>query len=129
MSAQPIVEVLEQRDEVEVVGDVVEILEADGDIDVIELDERVEVVERLDPEVVEIGISGPAGPAGSAYHHVQVSASAIWTIEHDMGFFPGGIVVKDSGGAVWIPGAITYVDTDTVILTFSASFAGHAYLS
>jgi hypothetical protein len=79
------------------------------------------------------GPTGPQGPGGAgaqtlAYRHVQPTASAVWTITHGLSFYPN-ISVVDSSGREVVPGAIDYVSSATVQLTFSAAFGGEAYLS
>ena len=84
------------------------------------------------------GASGPAGPQGPQgpqgdpsgpvfYNHVQYSASNTWAITHNLGYWPN-ITVTDSAGTI-IEGDIQYVDGSSVVINFSASFAGSAYLS
>ena len=50
-----------------------------------------------------------------------------WSITHNLGKFPS-ITVIDTGNTV-VTGEYTYVDNNNVILTFSAGFAGKAYLN
>ncbi len=65
----------------------------------------------------------------SSYTHNQNIAASTWTINHNLGFKPGGIKVFDSANAEWI-GAVTYPDNNNIIISFgSAAFAGKAYLS
>jgi len=76
------------------------------------------------------GPQGPAGPPGSAggtYTHTQNVPSDTWTIVHYLGFMPN-ISIIDSGGSN-VEGETTYIDTDTVVLTFTSAFGGVAYLS
>jgi hypothetical protein len=82
--------------------------------------------------IVEVGTSGPQGAKGEsaqvlAYVFVQSVASAIWNINHGLTFIPS-ITVVDSAGSV-VEGDYSYPDENTVIATFSGSFAGKAYLS
>jgi len=52
-------------------------------------DQRVAVATQL--------VQGPAGAGGGAvYIHTQSSASAIWTINHNLGFYPA-VELLDSG--------------------------------
>ena len=53
--------------------------------------------------------------------------SVQWTVQHDLNKFPS-ITVIDSGNTVVI-GKYTYIDNNNVTLTFSAAFAGKAYLN
>ena len=57
----------------------------------------------------------------------QVVASTTWVINHDLGKFPS-ITVIDTAGTV-VTGEYTYTDNNNVTLTFSAGFAGKAYLN
>ena len=59
------------------------------------------------------------------YTHSQGSASSVWNINHGLGKYPS-VAVADSGGSVVI-GDISYTDSNNLILTFAAAFAGAAY--
>lgn len=75
-----------------------------------------------------VGPQGPAGVAGNgAYHHVQGSSASVWEIEHNLGFFPSVSAQDDDGYD--IIGAVTYVDENTVRVTFGIQVMGDAYLS
>jgi hypothetical protein len=74
-------------------------------------------------EVVVRGINAPA----VAYHHVQGTSSATWTINHYLGWQPN-VTVQDSGGSV-VEGEISYTSTNSLTVTFSGAFSGNAYLS
>lgn len=77
------------------------------------------------------GIQGPQGPQGngndSNYVHNQLSPSAVWTITHNLNKYVS-VVVVDSADSV-VVGDITYVDTNTIIITFSAPFSGRAFIN
>ena len=77
------------------------------------------------------GIQGPAGAAGDpgaiAYYHVQNSSSAIWTIAHNLNFYPN-ITTMDSSGSV-VEGEIEHLNRNTLRVTFLAAFSGEAFLS
>ena len=62
-----------------------------------------------------------------AYAHTQGTASATWTIVHNLDFYPN-VTVVDSAGTI-VEGEITYTNRNQVVLTFAASFSGKAYLS
>lgn len=57
----------------------------------------------------------------------QLVASATWTIIHNLGRYPA-VTVIDSAGNI-IVGAVEYVDTNTLIIGFSAPFSGKAALN
>lgn len=78
------------------------------------------------------GAQGPQGPQGDpsgpvSYTHTQYSASASWSITHNLGYKPN-VTVSDSAGTI-IEGEIAYPSSSTIVLTFSSAFAGTAYLS
>jgi len=56
----------------------------------------------------------------------QITPSAVWYIVHGFGIFPAVSVVDSSNQQVF--GSITYPDSNTVQITFSAPFSGVAYL-
>lgn len=138
-----ITEVVEVFHEIVEHGDVAdpEIVEIHGRIEVND-PQRIEVVETgppgasgppgvQGPEGAEgpQGPAGPPGPSGGTHHHVQTGPSAVWTIAHNLGFRPGGVLVEDSAGETWVPGEIEHPDVNTTVLTFHAAFGGDAYLS
>jgi hypothetical protein len=97
-------------------------------------DARVHVVEVGSTEVViEIGTSGPQGPAGSvqasdiSYTHLQSVPSSTWTVVHNLSFYPNITVVDSSGNVV--EGSYSYQGEKTIIISFSGAFSGKAYLS
>lgn len=62
-----------------------------------------------------------------AYAHTQGVASATWTVNHNLDFYPN-VTVQDSAGTI-VEGEITYTTRNQVVLTFSSPFSGKAYLS
>jgi len=61
------------------------------------------------------------------FTYVQGVASTTWNIQHNLGKFPS-ITVIDTANTV-VTGEYTYDDINNVTLTFSAGFAGTAYLN
>jgi hypothetical protein len=100
-------------------------------------------------QVVTAGTRGPRGPSayevwlaagnvgtvedyfaslsGGHYTYEQMVPDEIWTIVHNLAFFPN-VMTFDSAGTQ-IVGEVDHVDKNTVIITFSHSNAGKAYLS
>lgn len=82
---------------------------------------------------LELGVVGPQGgtgtfiPGDTSYEHVQSVASALWTINHNLGFRPSVSVFDSVGDQV--EGQITHITDDTLTITYSAAFAGVAYLT
>lgn len=85
----------------------------------------VEETNELTPQV-GMGVSG-VWPGLFAYHHQQGASSAVWTIEHGLGFYPN-VTTMDSGGSV-IEGELQHVSKNHLRVTFSAPISGNAYLS
>lgn len=64
------------------------------------------------------------------YIHNQAIAASIWTVNHNLGYKPGGILIMDSANELWEANSVTYVDDNTLILDFNGLvFGGKAYLS
>ena len=61
------------------------------------------------------------------YVHNQSTASNLWIITHNLGYFPN-IDITDSAGTSVI-GDYQHVDVNTITATFTFPFAGKAYLS
>lgn len=82
-------------------------------------------------QTIVAGATGPQGPPGSGvdlnYTHAQSVASATWTIAHNLGKRPS-VTVVDSAGDVCV-GNVHYTDANNLTVTFSAAFAGVAYLN
>ena len=57
----------------------------------------------------------------------QVQPATVWNVQHNLNNFPS-ITVIDNAGTV-VSGEYTYIDNNNVTLTFSAAFAGTAYLN
>ena len=66
-------------------------------------------------------------PSRVAYVFTQAVSNDTWVITHNLGFYPN-ITVKDSGGSI-VEGEISYTNSNSVTVTFSAAFSGTAYLS
>ena len=57
----------------------------------------------------------------------QPTPSVEWTIQHNMDKFPSVSVVNNNN--ILMYGNTTYVDTNNLIITFTAGFSGKAYLN
>jgi len=81
------------------------------------------------------GVQGTKGDPGTlqniatyvSYEHTQGSASASWTIVHNLGFKPN-LTVVDSAGNI-VEGEITYTNSNSLTVSFQSAFSGYAYLS
>jgi hypothetical protein len=74
------------------------------------------------------GDKGSAGAAGGSYVHHQSSASSLWTVTHNLGYYAGGISVIDSAETV-VVGDITHTSINQFTVSFSTAFSGKVYVS
>ena len=68
-----------------------------------------------------------SGLADKTFEFTQGVPAVTWNIQHNLGKFPS-ITVIDTADTV-VTGQYTYIDNNNVTLTFSAGFAGKAYLN
>lgn len=68
-----------------------------------------------------------AGSTDKTYVHIQNTASATWTIQHDLGKFPSVTSVNINNIAMY--GEVTYIDSNNLTINFSAGFSGKAYMN
>ena len=73
------------------------------------------------------GIVWDDAPQSATFIFTQNVPSTTWNITHNLGKFPS-ITVIDTGNTV-VTGEYNYTSNINVILTFSAAFAGKAYLN
>ena len=67
-------------------------------------------------------------PTGGAFQHNQGVAASSWTIDHNLGYEPGGVTVTDSAGTTVI-GTVQHTSVNQIVVSFSSAFAGKAYIS
>ena len=73
------------------------------------------------------GPTGPSGaPGGSSYLHTQSSASATWTINHNLGYNP--IVALFTAGNVEFQGTITHTSVNQTVVSLVSAVTGTARL-
>lgn len=59
--------------------------------------------------------------------YTQAVASAVWNIQHDLDKFPSVSIVDDDNNQVY--GSVTYNTVNDLTITFTAPFAGKAYMN
>lgn len=85
------------------------------------------------PKVVRVvtpgppGIQGPIGPQPEAYVHQQVSASATWTINHNLGYNPSVEIMNAANRE--IDGDVYHININQTIVMFNVPVAGTARLT
>jgi hypothetical protein len=62
-----------------------------------------------------------------SYTHNQIAASSLWTIVHNLNFYPQ-LTVFDSGGSM-VEGEVTHTSTEALTISFSSQISGTAQLS
>ena len=68
-----------------------------------------------------------SGATDKTFTYEQVTPATTWDVQHNLAKFPS-ITVIDTGDTV-VTGQYEYKDNNNVTLTFSAAFAGKAYLN
>lgn len=74
------------------------------------------------------GDKGATGATGGSYVHNQSSSSSLWTVTHNLGYYPGGISVIDSGESI-VVGDVTHTSMSQFTVSFSTAFTGKVYVS
>lgn len=89
---------------------------------------KVSTVVKASPKTVIV--SGPAAipTTSTVYTHTQATASASWTINHNLGYYPGGVSIVDSAGSK-VYGDVTFISENQLVINFSSAFGGKAYIS
>lgn len=93
--------------------------------------DEIVIIQPITPQI-EVTAPGPQGPPGSinpadvAYTHHQNTASAVWTINHNLGFEPTAVVLDSAGTNC--EGSFSYPSKNQMVITFNNSFAGTAYV-
>lgn len=86
----------------------------------------VAVVREDVVQIVTAGLQGPAGPgAALVYEYPQASASAVWTVPHNLNRYPGVTVTDNLGNVVLAD--VAYVDANVVRITHAMAQVGMAY--
>ena len=77
--------------------------------------------------ITSIVNSTPFASHGGTTTHTQGSASATWTVTHNLNKFPSVTIVDSEEEQVF--GVVDYQSANTIVLTFSAAISGKAYLN
>jgi len=77
--------------------------------------------------ITSIVQSTPFASHGGTTTHTQGSASATWTVTHNLNKFPSVTIVDSNEEQIF--GVVDYQSANTIVLTFSAAISGKAYLN
>jgi len=80
-----------------------------------------------DKAIYDFAVFTLSSQGSPTFEFDQGAAATTWDITHNLGKFPS-ITVIDTGNTV-VTGEYNYINNNRVILTFSAAFAGKAYLN
>ena len=72
-------------------------------------------------------IQSTSGSGDKHYTHIQSIPSITWEINHNLNKYPTICVVDSAGSQV--EGDVLQLNKNRIIITFSASFSGSAYLN
>jgi hypothetical protein len=86
------------------------------------LEDRVSVI-----EIVGVGPQGPAGAAANSFNFTQSTPQSVWTINHNLGYFPNVNVF--SVGGLEIVASVAHLSNNTTEVSFTTPTAGTARLS
>lgn len=90
--------------------------------------QRIKVKVPAGPQAVRVRVPGPQGPrgllGGSYYVHQQVEASALWTINHNLGAEP--LVAVRTVGGVEVEAAIVHISLNQAQVILATPMAGTA---
>ncbi|SRR5579884_1190053 len=73
------------------------------------------------------GVQGPIGPARGNFDYTQGTASTIWNIAHNLGYYPSVTVIDSLGREV--EADVHYLDSNNITIYFTAALAGQAFLN
>ena len=65
--------------------------------------------------------------ANETYTFAQASASAVWTVQHNLDKFPSVTMVLSTGQKGY--GDIVYIDDNNLTITFASAESGKAYMN
>jgi hypothetical protein len=65
--------------------------------------------------------------ARSKYVHTQASAATTWSITHNLRFYPNVSIVDSALSHVM--GEVTYINENSLTVSFTSAFSGKAFLS
>nr|DAL65675.1 MAG TPA_asm: collagen alpha 1(VIII) chain protein [Caudoviricetes sp.] len=73
------------------------------------------------------GDAGPGGGSDAYYEHNQAVPSDVWTVTHNLGKRPAVTIIDSAGDEV--EGSVKHDTLNQLTITFSAGFAGMAFLN
>ena len=81
----------------------------------------------LDAQLLPVLVGPPGASSDLTHTHQQSTAADEWLVNHGLGKYPSVTVVDSAGDQV--EGDVAYIDSNSLRISFSAAFAGRAYLN
>jgi hypothetical protein len=76
---------------------------------------------------ITVSAPGPQGPSTAIFYvHTQATASAVWTINHNLNGEPTAVVLDSAG--TQCEGTFSYPSKNQMVITFTGAFTGTAYV-
>lgn len=69
-------------------------------------------------------ITGPPGPPGPSFVHIQLSAASVWSVTHNLGYYPAITVIDTDGHVVYAD--IQHTSINNAVITFPVPTLGTA---
>ena len=86
-------------------------------------------VESTGSGVTDSGTGSDSDAAiANGYSHTQSIADTVWTVTHELGYYPAGVYAEDAAGDE-LDGDVEYVSTSRLTITFTTAVAGLARVS
>lgn len=67
------------------------------------------------------------GSPNSSFAYNQSTPATTWNITHNLNKYPSVVTIDSTG--ITVTGTVSYIDQNTLTITFSAAIAGNAYLN
>jgi hypothetical protein len=93
----------------------------------------IQIIEIQIPSPIEFvevqvrGIQGPSGDAANSVNWQQTTPSLIWTIAHNLGFYPSVEIYSDGGLRLY--GQVHNLSLNLLNITFNTAVSGTARLN
>jgi hypothetical protein len=85
------------------------------------------LAERADGVPLPMVVAVLEGGSVARYTHTQSAASALWTVNHNLGFIPSSVSVRTVGG-VEVEAGVTHISINQLNIEFAVPFAGTALI-
>lgn len=89
--------------------------------------EEAALVQTASTTYVERRLHDLVVGVGAPYKHTQASPAITWTVTHSKGRNPAGVLSTYTGGGE-MKGGITFVDINTLTISFKTAQTGFAYV-